>query len=154
MIRNRILISAIVLLLSIVAFSYAGESGNMPRVNRPAPLFSLANQDGTVVNLSDYRGMWVVLYFYPGDFGSECTLEARNFQRDLESYQNVEAAVIGISVNDVKSHKSFSEKEGLKFELLADADHKVAELYGVLKQVDGEASSSIVPAWSRGCLIR
>jgi peroxiredoxin Q/BCP len=97
-----------------------------------APEFTLPSQEGTAVSLKDYRGKWVVLYFYPKDFTSGCTIEAHNFQRDQPRYQQKGAVVLGVSVQDADSHKQFCTKEGLSFKLLADTDHKVSSEYGSL----------------------
>src|SRR6266705_5669681 len=104
----------------------------MPASGSAAPEFTLNSQDGTQVSLKDYRGKWVVLYFYPKDFTSGCTIEAHNFQRDQEQYAKKKAVVLGVSVDDVDSHKKFCTKEGLNFKLLADTDHKVSDEYGSL----------------------
>jgi thioredoxin-dependent peroxiredoxin len=85
---------------------------------------------------------WVVLYFYPKDFTSGCTLEAQNFQRDLAKYQNASAIVLGVSVDNAESHKNFCAKEGLNFKLLADTDAKVSEAYGSVKDYDGKKMSA------------
>jgi peroxiredoxin Q/BCP len=103
-----------------------------PAPGSKAPSFSLPSQDGSAVSLDQFSGKWVVLYFYPKDFGAGCTVQAHNFQRDLEKYQQKNAVILGVSVNTVESHKEFCGKEGLNFKLLADPDHKVAEQYDVL----------------------
>ena len=82
--------------------------------------------------MKDYRGQWVVLYFYPKDFTSGCTIEAKNFQRDIAKYEAAKAVVLGVSIDNADSHKSFCEKEGLSFKLLADTDVKISEAYGFL----------------------
>src|SRR5689334_15850769 len=101
-----------------------------PEIGKPAPEFKLMSQEGKTVQLKDYRGKWVVLYFYPKDFTSGCTLEAHNFQRDLALYQEAGAVILGVSVDSAQSHKDFCAKEGLNFKLLADADGKVSTEYG------------------------
>jgi peroxiredoxin Q/BCP len=103
-----------------------------PPVGTMAPEFTLTSQQGTPVSLKDYRGKWVVLYFYPKDFTSGCTLEAHNFQRDQAQYQEKNAVVLGVSVDSADSHKQFCAKEGLNFKLLADTDYKVSRQYGSL----------------------
>ena len=108
------------------------SSATHPEAGSPAPQFTLKSQDGTPVSLRDFRGKWVVLYFYPKDFTSGCTLEAHNFQRDLAEYEKRNAVIVGVSVDDTNSHKQFCVKEGLSFKLLADTDHKVSEEYGTL----------------------
>ncbi len=97
-----------------------------------APDFTLPSQDGTPVSLKDFRGKWVVLYFYPKDMTKGCTIEAHNFQRDQDLYAKRNAVVLGVSVDSVDSHKQFCTKEGLNFKLLADPDHKVVSAYGSL----------------------
>jgi len=104
----------------------------MPTVGSMAPNFTLSNNDGQKVQLSQYRGQWVVLYFYPADFTSGCTIEAHNFQQDLSKFTALHAVILGVSVQSVDSHKKFCTKEGLHFHLLADVDHKVTALYGSL----------------------
>ncbi|MFQ3616349.1 MAG: peroxiredoxin [Cyanobacteriota bacterium] len=105
--------------------------GPQPPLDQPAPEFSLPTNvgDGTV-SLSDYRGQWVVVYFYPKDFTSGCTLEAQRFQRDLPQYQARNTQILGISVDDVDSHRKFCDSEGLKFPLLADTTGAVSKAYG------------------------
>lgn len=105
--------------------------GPQPPLDQPAPEFSLPTNvgDGTV-SLADYRGKWVVVYFYPKDFTSGCTLEAQRFQRDLPQYQARNAQILGISVDDVDSHREFCDSEGLKFPLLADTTGAVSKAYG------------------------
>ena len=95
-----------------------------------APDFSLTTGDGSQVSLKDYKGKWIVLYFYPKDFTSGCTMEAKNFQRDLTRYDQTGAVILGVSVDSARSHKDFCAKEGLNFKLLADPDAKVSAEYG------------------------
>ena len=113
-----------------------------PQVGSPAPAVNLPSNDGRQVSLNDYKGKWVVLYFYPKDFTSGCTLEAQNFQRDLAKYQNASAIILGVSVDNAESHKNFCAKEGLNFKLLADTDAKVSEAYGSVKDYDGKKMSA------------
>jgi peroxiredoxin Q/BCP len=103
-----------------------------PAEGAAAPAFSLPSQEGTQVSLDQFKGKWVVLYFYPRDFTSGCTVEAHNFQRDLEKFTAHNAAIVGVSVDSVDSHKGFCTKEGLNFKVLADADHSVSTKYGSL----------------------
>ncbi len=110
-------------------------SAARPDAGSPAPQFTLKSQDGRPVSLQDFRGKWVVLYFYPKDFTSGCTLEAHNFQRDLAEYEKRNAVIIGISVDDPDSHKQFCVKEGLSFKLLADTAHDVSKEYGTLSHM-------------------
>jgi thioredoxin-dependent peroxiredoxin len=107
-------------------------AGSAPAIGSMAPEFTLNSQEGSPVSLKDYRGKWVVLYFYPKDFTSGCTIEAHNFQRDLEQYKQKNAVILGVSVDSADSHKQFCTKEGLNFKLLADTDHKVSSDYDSL----------------------
>ena len=105
--------------------------GKLPPINEAAPEFKLPTNTGDgEVSLSDYRGKWVVLYFYPKDFTSGCTLEARRFQQDLPKYMEKNVQILGVSADDVQSHAQFCDSEGLKFPLLADTDGKVSKAYG------------------------
>ncbi len=105
--------------------------GKQPPLNEPAPEFTLPTNTGDgEVTLADYRGKWVVLYFYPKDFTSGCTLEARRFQQDLPKYIAKNVQILGVSADDVDSHAEFCESEGLKFPLLADTDGNVSKAYG------------------------
>ena len=96
-----------------------------------APNFSLPSQTDTMVSLKDYKGKYVVLYFYPKDMTTGCTIEAHNFERDTDKYAALNAVVLGVSLDTVESHKTFCSKDGLNFKLLADPDHKVIDAYGV-----------------------
>src|SRR5436309_6874285 len=108
----------------------AAESQQQPEVGKAAPDFSLTTGDGSQVSLKDYKGKWVVLYFYPKDFTSGCTIEAKSFQHDLDNYTKIGAVILGVSVDNAQSHKEFCAKEGLNFKLLADPDGKVSAQYG------------------------
>ena len=100
-----------------------------PAVGSPAPNFTLNSQDGKPVSLHDFKGKWVVLYFYPKDFTSGCTTEAHNFQRDLAQYEQKNAVILGVSMQDEDSHQKFCTKEGLSFKLLADTKQEVSAQY-------------------------
>ncbi|MFB2969612.1 peroxiredoxin [Aerosakkonema sp. BLCC-F183] len=105
--------------------------GKLPPLNQPAPEFTLPTNTGDgEVSLSDYRGKWVVLYFYPKDFTSGCTLEARRFQEDLPKYIEKNTQILGVSADSVDSHAEFCDSEGLKFPLLADTKGEVSKAYG------------------------
>jgi len=95
----------------------------------------LNSQEGTPVSLHDFRRKWVVLYFYPKDFTSGCTIEAHDFQRDLSQYEAKNAVILGVSVQSSASHKEFCAKEGLSFKLLADTNHEVSARYGSLSNL-------------------
>ena len=105
--------------------------GKQPPIGEPAPEFVLPTNTGAKnISLEDYRGQWVVLYFYPQDFTSGCTLEAKRFQQDLPEYEARNTQILGVSVDDVDSHAEFCDSEGLKFPLLADTDGSVSKAYG------------------------
>ncbi len=126
---NKLLLSAIVGFVTLGPVQ-AAETQKQPEVGGMAPDFSLTTGDGSQVSLKDFRGKWIVLYFYPKDFTSGCTMEARNFQRDLSKYDQTGAIILGVSVDTAQSHKDFCAKEGLNFKLLADPDAKVSADYG------------------------
>jgi peroxiredoxin Q/BCP len=106
---------------------HAGDKA--PAVGSPAPDFTLNSQEGKPVSLHDFKGKWVVLYFYPKDFTSGCTVEAHNFQRDLAQYEQKNAVIVGVSMQDEDSHQKFCTKEGLSFKLLADTKQEVSTKY-------------------------
>ncbi len=106
-------------------------AGELLPVGSMAPNFTLPSQENKPVTLDQYRGKWVVLYFYPKDQTAGCTIEAHNFQRDLKKYQALDAVVLGVSLDTVDSHKAFCTKDSLTFKLLADPNHKVVDEYGV-----------------------
>jgi peroxiredoxin Q/BCP len=123
------LVGAMVVLFGIRAFA---ASDAIPQVGQTAPSFTLPSQEGTNVSLSQYRGKWVVLYFYPKDQTTGCTIEARNFQHDIAKFEAANAVVLGVSVDSVKSHQAFCAKDGLHFKLLADTNKNVVKEYGSL----------------------
>jgi len=138
--KNMIL-SAIIALGTLTLMA-AAETSKQPAAGTQAPEFSLTTGDGSQVSLKDYRGKWVVLYFYPKDFTSGCTMEAKNFQRDLTRYEQAGAVVLGVSVDTAQSHKDFCTKEGLNFKLLADPDAKVSTEYGSVMDYKGTTLSA------------
>src|SRR6202000_1963284 len=95
-----------------------------------APNFTLPSQENKPVSLTDYKGKWVVLYFYPKDQTTGCTLEAHGFQRDIAKYDAMNAVVLGVSVDTVEDHKTWCSKDTFSFKLLADPDHKVVDAHG------------------------
>src|SRR2546426_11246341 len=127
-----IFVAIIVLFIGIVVVRAMRTGGKAPSSGTPAPDFTLNSQDGTALRLHDLRGKWVVLYFYPKDFTSGCTKEAHNFQRDLRQYEEKNAIILGVSVQDEASHQKFCAKEGLSFQLLADTKHQVSASYDSL----------------------
>jgi peroxiredoxin Q/BCP len=112
----------------------AADQPQPPVAGTAAPTFSLPNQEGVQVALDQFKGKWVVLYFYPKDFTSGCTIEAHNFQRDIDKYTAKNAVILGVSVDNVDSHKGFCTKEGLNFKLLADPEHTVVQKYGSMME--------------------
>lgn len=134
-----VLVFAIVAVLACSSVSAVNE---MPAVGSAAPAFNLTSNEGKSVNLGDFKGKWVVLYFYPKDFTSGCTLQARNFQRDLAKYEAANAVILGVSVDTAESHKEFCAKEGLNFKLLSDTDAKVSGEYGSIMEYQGAKLSA------------
>lgn len=98
----------------------------------PAPAFELRDQHGKMHHLSDYQGQWLVLYFYPKDDTPGCTSEACEFRDDFMTLQGMDVRLLGVSLDDVKSHKEFAEKYHLPFPLLSDRTGEVARVYGSL----------------------
>jgi thioredoxin-dependent peroxiredoxin len=122
------------LALALLAISYQTVRADdlalvPPAVGTTAPDFTLESQEGPV-SLHDYKGKWVVLYFYPKDQTPGCTIEAHGFQNDLEKYNKINAVILGVSVDTVRSHKDWCAKDGLDFKLLSDAEKKVSAMYG------------------------
>ena len=101
---------------------------------KKAPAFSLFNQDGNKISLKDISGKKIVLYFYPKDDTSGCTKEACSFRDAFPKFKKSDAIILGVSPDSVKSHKKFAEKYDLNFDLLADEDKKVVQLYNVWKE--------------------
>jgi peroxiredoxin Q/BCP len=134
--KTSVIIVAVVALLIVGGFAlqrgFAADNAPMPEVGQAAPTFTLPNQEGTPVDLASYKGKWVVLYFYPKDMTTGCTIEAHKFQADLDKYKAMNAVILGVSVDTVDSHKQFCTKDSLSFTLLADPDKKVVPQYGSL----------------------
>lgn len=120
--------------LALAAWSFTARAADetLPAVGQPAPTFTLPSQTGDAISLKSFHGKWVVLYFYPKDMTTGCTIEAHNFQRDLAKFEAENAVILGVSVDTVDSHKQFCTKDGLTFHLLADPEHKVVDQYGSL----------------------
>ena len=128
---SRILLVVTVVAVCAVVGVSAFAGGNPLTAGATAPGFTLPSQDNTAVSLADYKGKWVVLYFYPKDQTPGCTVEAHNFQRDLEKFEAANAVILGVSLDTAQSHQSFCTKESLTFKLLADTEHKGIDAYGV-----------------------
>src|ERR1700676_1600779 len=122
---------AVVVALVAVGFGISSlrAGDKAPAVGAAAPDFTLNSQENKAVSLHDFKGKWVVLYFYPKDFTTGCTVEAHNFQRDLAQYEQKNAVIVGVSVQDEDSHQKFCTKEGLSFKLLADTKQEVSSQY-------------------------
>jgi peroxiredoxin Q/BCP len=121
-----------------LAGSGSVQAGNTtPSVGKPAPAFKLQDQAGKWHSLSDYKGKWVAMYFYPKDDTPGCTTQACGFRDNIFAFNKEGAVILGVSVDEVASHKDFAEKHSLPFTLLADADKNVARQYGVLKTYMG-----------------
>ncbi|MFT5139389.1 MAG: peroxiredoxin Q/BCP [Lysobacterales bacterium] len=125
------LIAAAVLIALI--FSIGAMAGEPPAPGSAAPGFKLQDQNGEWHDLNDYNGQWLAVYFYPKDDTPGCTTEACNFRDNIFAFESIGAKVVGISVDDVDSHKEFSEKYKLPFTILADPGGEVSNSYGVLR---------------------
>src|ERR1700716_467245 len=106
--KNMIL--SVIIAIGTLGLMQGAEPQKQPAAGKPAPDFSLTTGDGSQVSLKDFHGKWVVLYFYPKDFTSGCTVEAHNFQRDLAEYEKRGAVIVGVSMQDEKSHQEFCAK--------------------------------------------
>jgi peroxiredoxin Q/BCP len=119
----------------MAGFAFAADTA--PQAGQAAPDFTLPSQDGSPVSLHDFKGKWVVLYFYPKDGTAGCTIEAHNFQRDIAKYEERHAVIVGVSVDSTGSHKEFCAKQGLTFKLLSDSEKSVSRQYGSLMNLLG-----------------
>jgi thioredoxin-dependent peroxiredoxin len=117
----------------------AAPPADTVQVGATAPNFTLPSQEDKPVSLADYKGKWVVLYFYPKDQTTGCTIEAHGFQRDMAKYDALNAVVLGVSLDTVEGHKTWCSKDTFSFKLLADPDHKVVDEYGVPLMTHGDA---------------
>ncbi len=125
-------IIAALIVFAALFVARAARSGELPEVGKPAPDFNLPDQDGKKHSLQDYRGKWLVLYFYPKDDTPGCTQEACAFRDDLNQITELGAQVVGVSVDDTNSHAEFAKKYHLPFSLLADRTTETAARYGAL----------------------
>ena len=139
--RKYVFLFAMLVVTAITAIALSLPA-DVPAAGTVAPTFKLTTNEGKEASLSDFKGKWVVLYFYPKDFTSGCTLEAHNFQRDLAKYEAAHAVILGVSVDTAESHKDFCAKEGLNFKLFADIDAKVSGAYGSVMDYNGKTYSA------------
>jgi thioredoxin-dependent peroxiredoxin len=128
---------AVALMGAFALVSAGAQDSAMPAVGQAAPGFTLPAQDGTPISLDQYKGKWVVLYFYPKDMTTGCTIEAHKFQDAESQFDAKNAVILGVSVDSTDSHKQFCAKDGLTFHLLSDASHTVVSAYGSLANYDG-----------------
>ncbi len=126
---------SIALLCLLLAFQ--ANAADQVVVGQPAPEFELPDQDGQLHSLEDYRDRWVVLYFYPKDGTPGCTTEACEFRDNIFAFGKMNVQILGVSLDDVESHKRFAEEHGLPFPLLADPEGTAAEAYGVKTKFAG-----------------
>jgi thioredoxin-dependent peroxiredoxin len=140
-VNKYFLLSLVVAIVAVVSaiplFTAHAADDAMPAVGQEAPTFTLPSQDGSPISLDQYRGKWVVLYFYPKDMTTGCTIEAHKFQDALPQFDAKNAVILGVSVDTVDSHKQFCTKDSLTFHLLADPDHKVVSAYGSVGGFNG-----------------
>lgn len=127
-------LAAILISLTITSIGIAGEQ---PVVGTPAPEFELPDQDGQLHSLEDYRDQWVVLYFYPKDETPGCTTEACEFRDNIFAFRDLGVQILGVSLDDVESHKAFAKNHNLPFPLLADSDGETSTAYGVKTRMFG-----------------
>lgn len=137
--KRNILITAALFAVfaAIFGFTAIGVANDQVAVGDVAPEFELPDQDGQLHSLEDYRDRWVVLYFYPKDETPGCTTEACEFRDNIFAFRDLNAQILGVSLDDVESHKAFAENHGLPFPLLADVDGMAATAYGVKTRMIG-----------------
>ena len=124
-------------LIVALAFGGGANASDYPSVGGPAPEFELADQAGQLHSLEDYHEQWIVLYFYPKDATPGCTTQACEFRDSIFVFRDLNAQILGISLDDVDSHKDFAENHSLPFPLLADSDGRAADAYGVKTRMFG-----------------
>jgi peroxiredoxin Q/BCP len=135
--RRLSLLLMLTLLLGLAAPAFADEPSALPQVGQPAPDFRLQDQNGKWQTPAEHHGHWLVMYFYPKDFTPGCTTEVCTFRDDIAKLRQAGADVVGVSLDDVKSHAEFAAKYHVPFPLLSDADSTTAQAYGVLTSKGG-----------------
>ena len=137
--KRFITVAALVFAAIIAALSFTsvGIADDQPIIGSPAPEFELPDQTGQLHSLEDYRNQWVVLYFYPKDETPGCTTEACEFRDNIFAFRDLNAQILGVSLDDVESHKEFAENYSLPFPLLADTEGTTSTAYGVKTRMFG-----------------
>ena len=135
--RSTLFIIVAAAAIVVFGFTSIGIANDQVAVGEPAPEFELPDQEGQLHSLEDYRDQWVVLYFYPKDDTPGCTTEACEFRDNVFAFHDLNAQILGVSLDDVESHKAFSEKHGLPFPLLADVGGAASTAYGVKTRMLG-----------------
>jgi peroxiredoxin Q/BCP len=120
------------LFVTLLALSSVLTLANAPEVGKPAPAFKLQDQTGAWRSLADYRGKWVVLYFYPKDNTPGCTTQACEFRDNIFAFRRANAVILGVSVDKVDSKEAFAKEHSLPFPVLSDANTEVTKAYGSL----------------------
>jgi peroxiredoxin Q/BCP len=129
--KVNVFVGLSLLWLCAVGANDAHAAATVVKPGIKAPSFTLRSQENTPVSLSEFKGKWVVIYFYPKDKSSGCTIEAHAYQGDLSKFEARNAVVLGVSLDTAESHKSFCTQDGLTFKLLSDPERIVASEYGV-----------------------
>lgn len=124
-------------IIAALSFTSIGIADDQPIVGSPAPEFELPDQTGQLHSLEDYRNQWVILYFYPKDETPGCTTEACEFRDNIFAFRDLNAQILGVSLDDVESHKEFAENHSLPFPLLADTEGTTSTAYGVKTRMFG-----------------
>jgi len=137
--KRKIIFAVVSALLAaaIASFTSLGLANDQVTTGNAAPEFELSDQNGQLHSLEDYRDQWIVLYFYPKDETPGCTTEACEFRDNIFAYRDLNAQILGVSLDDEDSHKAFAENHGLPFPLLADVDGDASTAYGVKTRMFG-----------------
>ncbi len=135
--KLSLLVFAVAIAAALPFVTVRADDATMPAVGQTAPKFTLPSQTGEQISLHSFRGKWVVLYFYPRDMTTGCTIEAHKFQDALPQFEAKNAVILGVSVDSTDSHQQFCTKDGLTFHLLSDTNHTVVSAYGSLGGFNG-----------------